>query len=220
MKNETSWSTLILSNVLLTLPVTFSFAVLGGLAAVELQHLLRSSIFIHGLVAPADEIRTRLMEYAVIGGFAVSQVCFALRYAQRADAPWPLIPFRPRVRLASAVLLTLAAGASLWLNMNPVTITEESATRCVVDQGWPFTCRREVSLNPKNPRFTPQELEEGHYVDCFWGSVVVNVLICADLLLILLIVIDAFLSRRERRNVAPAPPVPAVSTSSTGVLSS
>ncbi len=198
MKSETSWSVLVVSNVLMSLVITFSCVVVAGFAVEGLLRLTRGMDSVGGYRFDSSQIQIVVLEYSVVSGFLMSQVCFALRYVQRGEKPWRIFPFRLRIRLATALALMLAASGILWLNLPTASALNTSDNRLYSYQGWPFTFTEYSSANPAGSQrdAQPDDLNRNY------TAAIANVLICGDVLLVLALMTDLFLSRRERDSAA------------------
>lgn len=197
-----NWTSLLVSNVLLALPVTFSFAVLGFLASDLAICLERdgNAWLLPECLRSEEGLRALCVSCATLAGFIIAQLCFAMRVLKEDSAPlWSL-----RFRLLTSLVLMLAAGGFLYLNVRTVVLQEQQGyllVRC----GWPFQYLRESTWTGSPPDTT-----------WFYLNFGANFVFCGDLLLVIMVVCEFFFARRDAkaaaRTAASSPPPSATTT--------
>ena len=196
MKPKLNWTTLLVSNALLTVPVTFTFGVLGFLLG-DLLNLLAHDGNLHLLpeyLRQEEALRGVCIAAMLLAGFATSQICFVVRVIREDTAPlWSL-----RFRLLTSLILMLAAAGFLYLNVRTVVLQDQT-NYTMVRYGWPFQYLRESTWTGSAP--------EQYWFHFNFG---LNFLFCGDLLLVIMVVIEFFLSRRKTAEMS-APKLSVVS---------
>jgi hypothetical protein len=207
-----SWSALIVSNVLLTLSVIACFAVLGWLCSDAVMWFIdRSSGYFPEVLRLPENVRALCVGMSLLAGFIVSQVCFAIRSSRMNQFPAALWPFTIRFQLLSCVLVMLIGAGLLWINVRD-RIIYESAGFNQTGRGWPFY----YFLSGTWTKTSPDAIDTGgtDTIDWIQSNIFINLAFCLVLLLIVMVVIEFFLSMRKSRPIPELPADPSVKNTS------
>ena len=200
MDRNRSWSALIVSNVLLTVPVMVCFMILGWICGDAAAWVVdaREDQFPEVLRA-AQNTRGLSVAIFLVAGFVISQVSFVIRTSKQKEAPAPLWPFQLRFSLLSCVLVMFAGAALVWLIVHERTFAEQ-ASFTQTGRGWPFV----YLLSNIWTKSSPTAIDSGGENSFTWtqSNLYLDIFFCAVLLFIVLIVIEFFLSMRKSNRTA------------------
>ena len=188
MDRNRSWSALIVSNVLLTVPVMVCFAVMGWLCA-DVAIWFDDAHENYFPPTSAENIRASCLEVAIVAGFLIAQICFAARVFRTHESLLPQWPIAFRFRLSTGLIVMFAASGLLWLNFHQHTNTETGGYTHTTT-GWPLIYYFLSQWSGSAPT------EYYRTSDIF-----IDIAFCLVLLFILLVVIEFFFSLKR---VAPA----------------
>ena len=183
MKVPLNWTTLLVSNALLTVPVTFTFGVLGFLLGDLINAFAHDgNLYLFPEALHNEEsLRGVCIGAMMLAGFATSQICFVVRVIREETSPLWLLRFR----LFTSLILMFAAAGFLYLNVRTVVMQDQgnyTLARC----GWPFQYLRETTWTGSAPEQS-----------WFYFNFGANFVFCGDLLLVVMVVTEFFFSRRK-----------------------
>jgi hypothetical protein len=191
-----SWSALIVSNVLMTLPVIVCFTVVGWVFSDALMwFIVDRSQFFPEFLHSRENVRMICLFAFISSAFVISQICFTIRILKLAESRSRLWPLNIRFRLLSSILLMLAAAGLLWINMTE-TSAVESTNYFNNAKGWPFR----YTITSGWVGSPPETIFD-------WSNIFINIVFCCVLLFVMLIVIEFFFSLKASTPAAGQPSI-------------